>query len=201
VPGEVIKYLAEQLCIEDVSAFETYMDREKTRFEHAWEIQREYGIVDFAAKQKELEAWIDAQAWTTGDGPKALFDGAVLWLRDRNALLPGETTLTRLVATVRDAASQRLWDTPCEPLSTDQRVALDGLLIVSESGRTSELDRLRKGPVRVSGPELNEAASSAQETLSQLQARILDQLSLSAWLPSATSGSVMYSAQPKARRF
>ncbi|MEU5845664.1 DUF4158 domain-containing protein [Saccharopolyspora shandongensis] len=46
----------------------------------------------------ELGEWIEARAWTTGDGPKALFDAAVAWLRERRVLLPGVTTLVRLVA-------------------------------------------------------------------------------------------------------
>lgn len=41
---------------------------------------------------------MDARAWTTGDGPKAIFLDAVRWLRERDVLLPGVTTLTRLVA-------------------------------------------------------------------------------------------------------
>jgi len=50
---------------------------------------------------------VDAQAWSGRDGPKAIFDGAVRWLRTEKVLLPGVTTLARLVARVRDEATQR----------------------------------------------------------------------------------------------
>ncbi|MEA2589343.1 MAG: hypothetical protein QOH66_2270 [Actinomycetota bacterium] len=43
VPTEVVDYLAEQLGISDPSCLKAYMGREKTRFEHQWEIAREYG--------------------------------------------------------------------------------------------------------------------------------------------------------------
>lgn len=55
--------------------------------------------------------WRDARSWTTGDGPKALFDAAAGWLCEGRVLLPGVRRL-RLVGTVREAANQRLWDTP-----------------------------------------------------------------------------------------
>ncbi|WP_460959975.1 DUF4158 domain-containing protein [Parasphingorhabdus pacifica] len=60
-----------------------------------------------------MSEWLDARAWTTGDGPKALFDAAVGWLREREVLLPGATrpgAAGRFVpgsgdaAVVRDAA-------------------------------------------------------------------------------------------------
>ncbi|HEV2450757.1 MAG TPA: DUF4158 domain-containing protein, partial [Streptosporangiaceae bacterium] len=38
VPTEVVDYLAEQLAIPDPSCLKAYMGREKTRFEHQWEI-------------------------------------------------------------------------------------------------------------------------------------------------------------------
>jgi hypothetical protein len=108
VPDAVVEYLAAQLGITDVGLVKEYGAREKTRFEHMWELRAELGYRDFAAVEAELRAWVDARAWTTGDGPKALFDAAVGWLRERRVLLPGVSTLARLVAGVREAATQRL---------------------------------------------------------------------------------------------
>jgi len=70
--------------------------------------------------EDELGAWIDARAWTTGDGPLALFGSAVAWLVERKVLLPWVSVLARLVARVRDQADQRLWDT-IDGLLTDAR--------------------------------------------------------------------------------
>jgi hypothetical protein len=117
-PAEVLDYVAEQLGIADPSCAGRYTEREKTRMEHAWEIQREYGLRDFADAEQELAEWIDARAWTTGDGPKAIFDGAVGWLRDRRVVLPGATTLARLVSCVR---AQRLWETLHALLTPEQQ--------------------------------------------------------------------------------
>jgi dihydrolipoamide dehydrogenase len=69
----------------------------------------------------EVDEWLDARAWTTGDGPKALFDAAAGWLRERRVLLPGASRLARLVASVREAANQRLWDTLYGLLNTGPR--------------------------------------------------------------------------------
>ncbi|MEU0484149.1 DUF4158 domain-containing protein [Streptosporangium sp. NPDC006013] len=65
------------------------------------------GRLNFAAAEAELRSWVDARAWTTEGGPKALFDAAVGWLRERRVLLPGVSALARLVAGVRDKATQR----------------------------------------------------------------------------------------------
>ncbi|MEU7769326.1 DUF4158 domain-containing protein [Nocardia sp. NPDC049190] len=77
VPSELVDYLAEQLGIADPACVKSYVDREKTKLEHVWEIQREHALVPFAEVEGELAGWIADQAWMTGDGPKAIFDGAV----------------------------------------------------------------------------------------------------------------------------
>jgi hypothetical protein len=94
VPTEVVDYLAEQLDIADPSCVKDYRVREMTRLEHATQIRDAYGFVEFTAAAEELTRWVDDRAWTTGDGPTALFDGAVV--------CPGPG-LDRVMAPQRDA--------------------------------------------------------------------------------------------------
>jgi hypothetical protein len=98
-----------------------------------------------------------------GDGPKAPFDAAVVWLRERKVLLSGVTTLARLVARVRDQANQRLWDSLAGLLAPGQRWTLERLLDVPASARASDLERLRRGPTKVSGPGLVRALDRVAE--------------------------------------
>lgn len=86
-----------------------------------------------------------------------MFDAAASWLRESRVLLPGASRLALLVGTVREAANQRLWDTLYGMLGVGQRAVLDSLLTVRPGERVSELDRLRRGPVRVSGPQMKRA--------------------------------------------
>jgi len=125
VPTEVLDYIAQQLEVTDPSCVKRYLERRPTRFEHAEEIKRVLGLTDFGDAESELAAWIDARAWTTGGGPKAIFLDAVGRLRKQGVLLPGVTTLARLVARVRDEATQRLFDTLATMPSPQQRSLLE----------------------------------------------------------------------------
>jgi len=150
VPGGIVEYLAEQLDVAAAS-MATYTQREKTRLEHQWEIARDVGYRDFVDAEAELAVWVDDRAWTTGEGPVAVFNGAVGWLRERQVLLPGVTTLARLVARERDAATLRVWTDLAQPVSGGQARLLRGLLVVPEGSRRSELDRMRKAATVTSG--------------------------------------------------
>jgi hypothetical protein len=57
---------------------------------------------EFSEAETEQRAWTDAWAWTTKT-PKALFVAAIGCLRKGPTLLPGVTTLTRLVASTGGA--------------------------------------------------------------------------------------------------
>jgi hypothetical protein len=69
-------------------------------------------------------AWVAARSWTSGDGPKAIFIDGVGWLRERKVLLPGVTTLARLVASARDDTMKRLRGVPEGLLAIGQRTSL-----------------------------------------------------------------------------
>ncbi len=163
VPHLVVEYLADQLGVDDPSCLKLYGERAQTRLEHAWEIQHALGLADFASAREDLEAWIEARSWTTGDGPKLIFNGAEEWLRTHGVLLPGASVLARLVASVRDATTARLHDTVVASLSGAQRAAIDGLLVVRDGDRVCDLERLRRSPVTVSGPGMVRALERVRE--------------------------------------
>ncbi len=82
-----------------------------TAYEHKWQIREAYGFraLDDEAVTAEFRTFLDGRAWTHTEGPAALFDQAVGWLRRNRVLLPGITVLVRLVATVREAAAERTY--------------------------------------------------------------------------------------------
>jgi hypothetical protein len=78
-------------------------------------------------------------------------------------LLPGVTTLARLVASARAEGDRRVWETLAVVPSASEAEALDALLDVAEGSRTSELDRSRKGPADPTGKNLGLALARAAD--------------------------------------
>ncbi len=118
------------------------------------EIKLAGGLRDFAQARSEFEEWVAARAWMTGDGPRAMFVDAVGWLRERDVLLPGVTTLTRLVASARADGDERFWATLAAVPTIEQARVLEGLLEVAPGSRFSDLERWRKGPGDPTGKSL-----------------------------------------------
>ncbi len=159
VPPGVVAHLGRQLGIADLGCLATYLDRPATHREHAGEIRRQYGYRNFADQPGHfrLIRWLYTRAWLSAERPSLLFDMATARMVERKVLLPGVTVLARLVAHIRDRAATRLWKTLARAPGPDQRARLEAMVIVPEGGRQTALDRLRKGPTRVSGPSLVEA--------------------------------------------
>lgn len=68
VPTAVVDFVAGQLGIDDPSCVKRYTERDKTRFDHAWEIARVRGLKEFTEAEAELRGWVAARSWTSGDG-------------------------------------------------------------------------------------------------------------------------------------
>ncbi|MFI9846761.1 Tn3 family transposase [Nonomuraea sp. NPDC051941] len=168
VPWPVVDYLAEQLGIGDPSQVKKYGERPKTVYEHAWMIRDVYGYHDFDDREswegrvlaKRFLTFLHGRAWTHAEGPTALFDQSVAWLRRHRVLLPGVTVLERLVGSVRERADERLYATVARQVERAGQGlprALSALLVVPPGSRISELERLRQAPKRQSGTEMAKA--------------------------------------------
>jgi hypothetical protein len=187
VPGAVLDFVARQLGVSDPSQVKKYTERANTRFDHQREIRRACGLREFAEAEADLAGWVAARSWTSGDGPKAIFLDAVAWLRERKVLLPGVSTLARLVARVRDDTTRRLWAELEGLLTAGQRRVLDHLLEVPPGSRVSDLERWRKGPPpRGSGP----AIIKALDQVSEIRALGLAGLSAEALVPPRRLGEL-----------
>ncbi|MEK8174158.1 DUF4158 domain-containing protein [Streptomyces sp. M19] len=124
-------------------------------------------VVRFVAEQLTLDdehfAEYGVRVWSSLEGPRALFDRAVVWLVNNRVLLPGVTTLARMVAAVRSEENDRPHAALFEAAPYDLRTEMVRLLEVPEKKRVSELERLRLGPTRVSGKAMELALDRARE--------------------------------------
>jgi hypothetical protein len=163
VPVVVLERLAGQMEIADPSCVKRYTERRTTPFDHREEIKAAYGLREFLDAEAVFARWVRARAWNTGDGPKTIFNDGVQWLRANAVLLPGVTTLARIVARVRDEATDELHATLAGLPDAHQAARLESLVVVPEGARYSDLELWRKGPANPSGRNLERALNRAAE--------------------------------------
>ena len=158
VPINVQWFVASQLNITNLTILSTYAQRETTRREHTALIRDQYQYREFTWPWSfRLNRLLFSRTWISNERPSLLFDLATSWLIQHKILLPGSTTLTRLISEIRERATNRLWLRLSALPSTEQTARLETLLQVPEGSRTSSFDRFRKGPTTISGPAFNEA--------------------------------------------
>lgn len=150
VPLSVVRYVSSQLQIANTNAFEQYRTS-KRRWDHQAEIREMYGYQDFSTQPHhfELVRWLYYRAWLTAERPSVLFDLATARCVEKKILLPGVTTLARLVAQIRDRVTTRLWRLLAQVPNSAQRQRLEQLVTSNVSSRQPELDRLRRPPTNL----------------------------------------------------
>ena len=165
IPVGVIAYVASQLRIRNPQCIVRYAERVQTQQDHAQEIRHYYGYKEFSDRQGgfALMRFLYARAWVGTERPSVLFDLATAWLLYKKVLLPGVTTLTRLISSIRERVAERLWQRLGAVVTPEQRTDLEGLLARAGTSRISNLERLRRAPSRASAPVLVQALARLAE--------------------------------------
>ena len=147
VPAPIVASLARQLDIADPGVLVGY-GKLPVRWKHTAEIRRRYGYRDFTCQPAHVSLlrWLYRQAWADDLGSSALFRAAHHKMLAERVVLPGEHVLARVVASVRERATRRLWSRLAHAAPPEVAEALEALLVVPDGKRRSELDRLRRPP-------------------------------------------------------
>lgn len=165
VPVGAIRYVASQLRIADPTSFTRYAERVQTQHEHTLEIRDRFGYRDWSDPGGgfALLRMLYAREWVSAERPSVLFDLAITWLIERKVVLPGITTLERLIARVRDRVAERIFARMSLGVSPAQRRQLDRLLDRSGEARITTLERLRRAPSAASAKTLVAALARLEE--------------------------------------
>ena len=102
-----------------------------------------------APPESSLSSWRGCghALWVTAESSRALFARAGEFLIGRRILLPGWSTLWRLIGSARERADERRWRMLAATLNGEQHGRLERLLRVTAARRVTDLDRLRTAPV------------------------------------------------------
>jgi len=195
----VLSFLAGQLGMSTPRDLKPYVKREMTVNKHQHLIREALGYTLFDDFQAfSLTRWMYRTLLMGDERPLALFEQAQLRLSSRKVMLPGPSTLGRIIVQVRQRVSRLSYQVLSGRLSASHRETLETLLLVPEGERLSHLDTLRKAPVRASTPSLLSALErlgtlrklGLQEvkTTDQPPGRIkaMQRLGMTAWIQTLT---------------
>lgn len=151
IPEYVIQYIARQIDA-NPDSFSLYAQRDPTKHEHMEEIRQVYGYQNFSAsKYRELAQYLLKHALQSGNS-MYLLRTVQEKLRNRKIILPGMTTIERLVWETRRRAEEKIFKSLTASLSQWQKHKLDKLIDPFVENRKTPLAWLRELPGQ-SSPE------------------------------------------------
>lgn len=167
VPVGVVTYVASQIGITDLAKLPRYAERIQTQWDHQAAIRRRFGYHEWNDVHGgfALTRFLYAREWVSSERPSVIFDLAISWLIDKKVILPGITTLERLISRLRERVAEHVWKRLSQAISLEQRRLLDELLKASGKGhmRITTLERLRRAPTVASARSLSAALNRLEE--------------------------------------
>lgn len=144
IPEEIILYVSKQLKIEPtvLAKYSTI----RTIRKHSQDIKKAYDYYDFTEQPHHwrLIRWIYNQFWYTNDRPSKIFESVVSKCISLKILLPGVTSLERLVSHVKERSTIRLWRKLAFLPSKNQSKMLESLLQITSKKSVTEIENIRK---------------------------------------------------------
>ncbi len=184
IPDAPLRFVGDQLGVEP-DALADYATRGPTRYEQLDTLREVFGFRQLSRPiHAELQAWLLPIALTMTGG----IDLARILMeefRRRQIIVPGITSLERMVSKALLDAERNVGNLPTGSLTSVQCGLLDSLLLQHNAGRISILAWIRQPPGRPG----RRAFAEILERLSTLRAIGLEPVLLIAWLmPIVTLG-------------
>lgn len=164
IPTNVHVYIGNQLSICDLSNLSEYSVRDTTRREHMLIIRKFYGYHEFVDSGWWLKLCrlLFTRAWLSNERYGLLFDFSTAWLIQNKVMLPGVTTLVKLITDIKNRCDKRLWFELARMPSDKEKINLLSLFDIVPNTRSSYFDHFRKGPVTISSVAFNSAIERFQ---------------------------------------
>ncbi len=160
IPIDVQCFVAKQLEISDFhTIYQEYSKREPTKREHRMLIKEHYHYYELSDLNWnfKLSRLLYARSWISNERPSLMFDFATAWLIQHKILLPGVSTLIRLISEIRERTNTRLFKRlACLP-DEYQKQQLKSLLKIPDGLHLSSFERLKYRPTHVSSTTLKSA--------------------------------------------
>lgn len=141
----LLKQVANQLRI-GVESWSEYGQREQTRREHQTELQLWLNLTPFSTTNYRHLVLHLAELAKQTDRGIVLAEALIGLLRQQRVILPGIDVIERICGEALTRGTRQVYEDLTAPLTDHHRHALDGLLVIREGSKGSELTWLRQPP-------------------------------------------------------
>lgn len=143
IPQNVLNYIAKQIKT-NPKDFELYAQRENTRLEHLQEIKELYGFCNYTEQHSQYLMQTLLPYAIENDNIINLIKLAITELRKQKIILPGITTLEKLVSKVLAKADEEFIETVNNSITNEQKYKLDMLINAQTDGTKTKLAWLKE---------------------------------------------------------
>jgi TnpA family transposase len=145
IPIKVLQHLARQLNV-DPDSFALYSSREATRYEHLGEIRNIYGFRNFSSSEyRTISRLLLKHAMQNGN-TMYLIQTLIEELRKQKVILPGMTTIERLVWETKARAEEKVFNVLVRSLTEYNIERLNEVIENDKNGSKTKLSWLKEIP-------------------------------------------------------